>query len=725
MKKKKLIIGILLAAVLVLAAVLLFRRFLYDTKTYSEKRVPVLEVEAELSAVTGMETKADGTYLTYGELQALLEKLHLKDYITYKNKGNIKRVSQKEWNDIYGQILDYLDTEKQVIQKEVMVLSVDNKAKKVYTSAGTFELKGKLLRTKEFESYLVYLKGEQFLGIADYTQKEMTLLNAYLTDMKKGKITVLFDGQEYQVQVDKKQKDLKPCVCDFVFEKGKVKEIRKKEASIEGKLIMMDEQKIEIEGYGQIPLSERVPVYRDYNQIEEVSMKDIVLDNMKVSYIVGEGKVQALLLHETAEIKNVRVLLLNQDSPYYEEIRLSSNTDFTVSLNQEKMSYQAGQTVSAKECIGDSLETVLKITPSQNGVSYPVSAEGTPMTLGYSGSLEIRKTEKGYTLVNVVDFESYICGVLPSEMPDSFESEALKAQAVCARSYAYIQLTKGEYAALGAHVDDSTNYQVYNKNECTQKTKEAVAATYAQGLKYQDKVVEAYYYSTSCGHTGDMSCWNKGTQDGYGYLKGMWVNPNQTGENLADEQRFRAYLNAADETAYERQSPYYRWNAKLDFSQKEETIRSRLEQIYQNTPENVSFSAGGAEKKNMQGFGALQGISVAERGESGVILTLKMGFEKGEVLLKNEYHIRKILGCALTEVICQNGNTNTGMTVLPSAYCYLDYDAAGKQASVRGGGFGHGIGMSQYGADAMAKEGMSYREILEFYYRDIKLETLY
>ena len=78
--------------------------------------------------------------------------------------------------------------------------------------------------------------------------------------------------------------------------------------------------------------------------------------------------------------------------------------------------------------------------------------------------MELRHSEQGYTVVNKISLEDYICGVPPSEMPEKFHVEALKAQAICARSYACMQMVKGDYAALGAHVDDSTNYQVYNKN---------------------------------------------------------------------------------------------------------------------------------------------------------------------------------------------------------------------------------------------------------------------
>ena len=109
--------------------------------------------------------------------------------------------------------------------------------------------------------------------------------------------------------------------------------------------------------------------------------------------------------------------------------------------------------------------------------------------------MELRHSEQGYTVVNKTSLEDYICGVLPSEMPEKFHVEALKAQAIC--SYlTCMQMVKGDYAALGAHVDDSTNYQVYNKNPAGEKSVKAVEYGWS-GIKIQGNVVEAYYYSTS------------------------------------------------------------------------------------------------------------------------------------------------------------------------------------------------------------------------------------
>ena len=139
----------------------------------------------------------------------------------------------------------------------------------------------------------------------------------------------------------------------------------------------------------------------------------------------------------------------------------------------------------------------------------------------------------------------------------------------------------------------------------------------------------------------------------------------------------------------------------------------------------LPISKDGTKKKSLKGFGAITEVSVKKRGTSGAVKMLKLKFENGMALVKNEYNIRRILGAALKEVTLQDGTKNTQMTVLPSAYCVLDYDKNTKTASAIGGGFGHGIGMSQYGADGMAQAGYSCDEILGFFYHDVKIESIY
>lgn len=124
---------------------------------------------------------------------------------------------------------------------------------------------------------------------------------------------------------------------------------------------------------------------------------------------------------------------------------------------------------------------------SEDGKIYLCNGNGTAVSNGYAGTIEVRSTENGYTVVNELPLEEYLYAVVPSEMPSSFSPEALKTQAVCARSYVYMQLMRADLAAYGAHINDSTSYQVYNKVEKTKESVAAVDATCGQVLTLERK----------------------------------------------------------------------------------------------------------------------------------------------------------------------------------------------------------------------------------------------
>ena len=93
--------------------------------------------------------------------------------------------------------------------------------------------------------------------------------------------------------------------------------------------------------------------------------------------------------------------------------------------------------------------------------------------------------EEGMTVINELPMESYLCRVVPSEMPASYEMEALKAQAVCARSYAVRQMQDYAYPEYQAHVNDSVEYQVYNNSYPADTATQAVKDTTGQVVWYQ------------------------------------------------------------------------------------------------------------------------------------------------------------------------------------------------------------------------------------------------
>ena len=306
-------------------------------------------------------------------------------------------------------------------------------------------------------------------------------------------------------------------------------------------------------------------------------------------------------------------------------------------------------------------------------------------------------------------------------MPSSFGTEALKAQAVCARSYVYRQMQAGDYEAYHAQIDDSTNYQVYNKSDISEEDVTAVEETAGEIMYVQDEIVNAYYFSSSHGYTSTMEIWNQ-DEDAYPYLKFKSLNMKKNAKkpDLSDEKTFRQHIKSDKTKTYDSSSRYYRWQARLEFSSCIKELKEKIQQRYQVNPDNFSFylTSGKKPKKvtSLKGFGGIKKISCARRGKSGAVLELSVTFEFGRAVIQSEYNIRAVLGCAMEQISYADGTKDTAARFLPSSFFAIEYDKKSRRYVLSGGGNGHGMGMSQYGASGMAKEGWSYQDILKFFY---------
>jgi stage II sporulation protein D len=143
------------------------------------------------------------------------------------------------------------------------------------------------------------------------------------------------------------------------------------------------------------------------------------------------------------------------------------------------------------------------------------------------------------------------------------------------------------------------------------------------------------------------------------------------------------------------------------------------------SPENIVYleSDGETLAEDTSSMGKLTDISVEKRSDSGSILTLRLTYKKGIVLVKNEYNIRKVLGTGAQKLVFGDGTEGTPGTLLPSAFTTVEKQADGTWL-LCGGGYGHGLGMSQNGANGMAKAGMNYQEILQCFYKNIEFVNL-
>ena len=269
--------------------------------------------------------------------------------------------------------------------------------------------------------------------------------------------------------------------------------------------------------------------------------------------------------------------------------------------------------------------------------------------LNYINNLTIRVKRLKTDTIDVIPLESYIVGVLAGEMPIYFEKEALKAQAVASRSYAIkrIEYNKDkEYDVVDSimnqvYLDEDYLKETWGNNYIVNinKLRSAVNETLDECLTYNDKVIDALFFSTSNGYTEDADLvFNLNLP----YLKSV--------ESKWDEKESSAYST---------------------------TTVIPLNKFYEKL--NINYN------KELK-------VEIIKRSPTNRVLELKINNQKftGKDLYNS-------LSLRSTDFVITQIGTNV----------FIDMK-----------GYGHGVGMSQYGALGMAKEGYSYKEILRHYYQN-------
>ncbi len=354
-------------------------------------------------------------------------------------------------------------------------------------------------------------------------------------------------------------------------------------------------------------------------------------------------------------------------------------------------------------------------------------------TCSYYGRLEVTLEDAGLLLINALSLEQYLCGVVPSEMPASYEAEALKAQAILARTYAYKYLIEPAFPDLGAHVDDSIAFQVYGNIDNNSTTAKAVADTAGVLLFYDRSLAEVYYYSTSCGFGTDGTAWGgegqpylQATRIGTGTLKS--ADGSLQGEAaeryyleaLKQEQTFRNMITKPFVAGFESAESWYRWSA-TEVELDPQAILSRLKERYAVNPNVILTrnSKGEYVSKNVKSLGNIVNVRVEQRDAGGICESLIIEGTENTYKVLLEYNIRYVLNCNGVTVTRADGTEVFCSILLPSGFFYLDTVHFGQNVisyNIYGGGYGHGVGMSQNGANQMAIQGLSCQKILEKFF---------
>ncbi len=534
------------------------------------------------------------------------------------------------------------------------------------------------------------------------------LKNVWILSSTENSITFFFEGKEQTLSTKGTvQESLTECVGDLTVQGEEIISLVLKPDKVQAKVLQADENGMELEGYGTISFAEGFRVYRLYEGIAEEPSGKVLVGSTETEFVLENGKLCAALLRSLPKTEKIRVLLGTEGyrGYYHKSVELTADCGYTVSVGEDKEHFEAGERYSLSEKEFEEKTGRRVVTPdSVDGKITFCNLKRAGGIPSYRGTLEIEAREEGLLVVNEVSVEEYLYAVLPSEMPSDFGAEALKAQAICARSYAYKELLENRYAKYGSHVDDSTASQVYNNTGETEAAILAVKETHGQVLFYEGEVAQCYYYSTSSGHTAAA--------------EDVWQNAEAV-----------PYLQAK-ESPYDTKSPWYRWQTFLSLEALEKRVKGTLTGRFAVVPEQIlTYDSGKKEfiSKPIGTIGEIKSIRVQERGKGEIATKLLLVAEKGVFLIKNEYNIRSVLTPVSTSIYRENGEMVNGAALLPSAFITLQKGTYQGEVGylVTGGGYGHGVGMSQCGADAMAQLGFSCEEIIEEYYPGTELGFIY
>lgn len=346
-------------------------------------------------------------------------------------------------------------------------------------------------------------------------------------------------------------------------------------------------------------------------------------------------------------------------------------------------------------------------TVTVNGAVTVAAQEGLITLNGrqYRGTGEVRFNSAGtLALVNELPLEQYLYGVVPRELPPNPYGllEAQKTQAVAARTYAMANL--GKRKADGYDLLPTTSDQVYGGYQDEHPVSNAaVDGTRGMVLKYDGKYADTVFSSTTGGFTANNEeVWNSAPVP---YLRG--VPDAQRGNSLEHVPSLDVFKRHANPTSLRNAaegdfeadwSRYHRWT--VDWTQEE--LQAILGAWF-NTE-----------------LGTIHALNIPDRGPSGRALTLEVVADAGTF-----YVYKDTIRTALKYVLADGNYTS-----LRSTLVFLEPVVDPKTKEITGfvgygGGWGHGVGLSQTGAVGMAEKKATYDEILAHYYQGTYLEAAY
>lgn len=325
----------------------------------------------------------------------------------------------------------------------------------------------------------------------------------------------------------------------------------------------------------------------------------------------------------------------------------------------------------------------------------------------YRDYITFNRVDKELIVINYVSTNHYLYAVVPREVSPSWPTEALKAQAVAARNFALTSINR--HRSLGYDLCDTTHCQVYGGHSAEHpNTNRAVDETANKVLRYNGQIITANYHSNSGGHTEDS--------------ENVWSNRIEYLRGVQDD--------------FSLDAPNSTWTYVMDINEaSQKLIANNINIGNVISMEPISFSPSGRvtqlmirgangdhvleKEKTRQVFGSNLIKSTwftVNTNSEGDAYVLGANSKEPQKKALGNIHVLTAKGATTinanssSKITVSNGITQRDMSLMPGQFVF------------EGRGWGHGVGMSQWGAKKMAELGYNYKEILEYYYKGAKVE---
>ncbi len=685
---------------------------------------PYINGAVKLGLLSGDE---DGNFypekdLTLIQAQALLDRL-APDY----DSRMVLDESNQNMPVAYSLWIQLLQTALEAREEELSSYGITEETRVLLTaeeSGGMFDngyYGGAGLDLKPYENTALryWAKDGEILALLEVTDTTPTIENIYCTasggtirmETGAGSVTRPYTGQALDG------------ICDITLSEGKATEaVQAAELGL-CTVKRVNGQEIYLAEQGLLSWADDFRIY-DATGTEWTSQKvsKLICGTEGANYYLKDGKVAGAIITQTVQPDHIRVLIGGAGQT---KVTISSEGRFTLKSSEAEKAFSNGEQAVMTADLSWFDSGIVEAAPTGDNPLSVTFSDGTKRQ--YFGTVELERRQDGISVINELPLETYLRGVVPHEMPVDFGETALQAQAITARSYAYNQFYANSYCGYGAHLADTVASQVYLGADTAELSDAAIKATEGKCLTAGNEVVTTYFYSTSCGYGADAKeVWSANgtfTEESKPYLTGGTHGIST--ENPDTEEEWLAFWQDWEIEGYDDASPWYRWKTYFGAGQLTEITGAKLKEAAKSHPAHVEVlqEDGSWKAQTPEDLGRLTGISVAKRGESGVMEVLRLDYEKGSVQVKTEYTIRQVLSptkMTIGDPIYlqrKDGESLTGNTILPSGFFAVKEmkNAEGKLTGVAlyGGGNGHGVGMSQYGAKGMAEEGKFWNIIIQ------------